>query len=279
MKINSELPICLLEDNNDINEYDFVLFHLYITNNVYKDYFKQQRTNHPDRLMILDNSAYEFYVKGEELDLQKYYETIVDLKPDFYILPDVLMDKDKTIKGVLEFQILYGEDIKFFSPKSKALAVAQGNTPIELIECLNLYKELFIKNIALPFHNEFFWKIGATVQDDMQHSLIDIYKAPLTKDHLYALGRAQFVKDHKNELDGFDYIHLLGSHCPFEKLFYGNEINSIDTGYPVKCAISGYKLGEEPRKPEVIIDEFLDKDLDENVKLLIKTNVAIFREL
>ena len=279
MKINSELPNCLLDMNNKINEYDFVLFHLYISDDIYKNYYLRQRESHPDRLMILDNSAYEFYVKGEELDLQKYYEAIVELKPDFYILPDVLMDKDKTIKGVLEFQILHDEDIKFFSPKSKALAVAQGNTPIELIECLHLYKELIIKNIALPFHNEFFWKIGATIQDDMQHSLIDIYKAPLTKDHLYALGRAQFVKNHKNELTGFNYIHLLGSHCPFEKLFYGNEINSIDTGYPVKCAIAGYKLGEEPHKPEIIIDEFLNKDLDDEVKNMIIDNVSIFKSL
>ena len=56
MKINSELPMCLLSQNNGINEYDFVLFHLYISNKDYRNYYRNQRVLFPGRLMILDNS-------------------------------------------------------------------------------------------------------------------------------------------------------------------------------------------------------------------------------
>ena len=99
MKINSELPLCMLPFNNELNEYDFVLFHLYKTNQKYKNYYLEQRRLYPDRLMIFDNSAYEFYVKGEQLNLEEYFKAIMELKPDMYILPDVLMDSQKTVDG------------------------------------------------------------------------------------------------------------------------------------------------------------------------------------
>jgi hypothetical protein len=53
----------------------------------------------------------------------------------------------------------------------------------------------------------------------------------------------------------------------------------MDTGYPVKCALEGYELGKEPHKPNVIIDEFLDKELDKGTKQLIRENVLKFRHL
>ena len=69
IKTNSELPLCMLHRNIDLNSYDFVLFHLYKENEQYRNYYKNLRKNFAERLMIFDNSAYEFYVKGEPLDL------------------------------------------------------------------------------------------------------------------------------------------------------------------------------------------------------------------
>ena len=71
---------------------------------------------------------------------------------------------------------------------------------------------------------------------------------------------------------------MLGSHCPYEKVFYCHDINSMDTGYPVKCAMEGLRLGEESQKPSVIIDDFLNEELTENKKQLIRDNVKLFRE-
>ena len=279
MKINSELPNCMLDLNNQLNEYDFVLFHLYESNIQYREYYLSQRRLYPNRLMIFDNSAYEYYVKGETLDLHLYYEAICELCPDYYILPDVLMDKEKTIRGVEDFLNLYKLGINLNTGKSQPLAVAQGMTPNDLLDCLKLYKELNIKNIALPFHNRFFYEMGKIVHKSIQQYFVDIYGPILTEDHLYTMGRVQFVYNNIEEISGFDYVHLLGSHCPFEKSLYGSMIDSMDTGYPVKCAIVGEKLGMEKRKPDVIIDEFLDKELDNKTIDLIKENVTIFKEL
>jgi hypothetical protein len=54
---------------------------------------------------------------------------------------------------------------------------------------------------------------------------------------------------------------------------------TMDTGYPVKCGIKGIQIGMEETKPDVIIDEFLEKELDENIKYRIEENVKIFRDL
>ena len=64
----------MLDNNNELNEYDFVLFDLYKTNQKYREYFLNQRKEHPERLMIFDNSAYEFFVKGESLDVGEFYQ-------------------------------------------------------------------------------------------------------------------------------------------------------------------------------------------------------------
>ena len=53
----------------------------------------------------------------------------------------------------------------------------------------------------------------------------------------------------------------------------------MDTGYPVKCAILGVELGKDFEKPNIIIDDFLDKDLDDQTKLLIESNVLTFKNM
>ena len=57
MLINSELPLCLLDKNEEINEFDFVLFHLCESNELYERHFMYNRYLYPKRPMILDNSA------------------------------------------------------------------------------------------------------------------------------------------------------------------------------------------------------------------------------
>ena len=280
IRINSELPNCMLKHNNALNEYDFVLFHLYSTNKKYKNYYLKQRKDHPDRLMIFDNSAYEFYVKGETLDMVAYYEAICELQPDLYILPDVLMDKEKTLKGVREFMDLFKLGITMNTKVTpQPLAVAQGDTEDELLECLEEYKQLNINNIAIPFHNSFFKSMAMIVPDEVQEIFTQWHDFMiLSEDSMYAMGRVKFMMRHKDILKRFNHVHLLGSHDVIEKGFYG-EYDTMDTGYPVKCAIEGYKLGFEPHKPNVIIDEFLDKKLSSETTKLITHNVNIFKML
>lgn len=272
IKINSELPYCLFDKNNNLNEYDFVLFHLYQTNNEYKDYYLQQRKNHPGRLMILDNSAYEFFVKGEKLNYDDYRDAIIELQPDYYILPDFLMSYDKTTQETVWFLNNYS----VFN--SKPIGVLQGESEGELLECANLYKSLNIEAVAIPFHLSMFVNYDPYSYNDI---IFDFYEqfGKLTKDTHYAIGRVKFLMKYGEFLKGkFKHIHILGSHNPYEKIYY-KDFQTMDTGYPVKCAIKGYKLFKEPNKPEVIIDDFYGKDLDSKIKSLIVSNVKKFKKL
>ena len=277
IKINSEIPLCLLDKNNELNEYDFVLFHLYKTNQKYREYFLKQRKEHPERLMIFDNSAYEFFIKGEKLDTREFYKAIIELNPDYYILPDTLMNMEKTIFDTKLFLNTYGVTIRNDENiKSEPIAVVQGNSDAEMICCAMEYKKLKINAIALPFHNSFYRDMDVDV--DIMNDFFNKF-GPNNEDAEYAMGRVQLMRDWKDWLkDSFKHIHLLGSHQPYEKKYY-HDFDTMDTGYPVKCALEGVMLGDDYKKPNTIIDDFLDKELEDSVKEKIKININRFKQI
>lgn len=274
MKTNCELPLCLMDKNLELNEYDFVLYHLYSTNERYKNYYQSVRFNNPDRIMILDNSAYEYFVKGESLDIESFINCILELNPTYYILPDVLMDKEKTLNNTVKFMVnMLGKG----STQSQPLAVAQGVTEEEMVDCLLQFEEWGIKNVAIPFHNSFFKSLSIYTAEDIKNDFLSEY-GRITEDIYYALGRIAFVDRYRDLLKRFDYVHMLGSHCPLEKVYY-KDFDSMDTGYPVKCGYVGDELFKEACKPNVIIDEFLNEELDIETKTRIEDNVNLFKNL
>lgn len=286
MKTNCELPNSMLKMNAYLNDYDFVLFHLYSVDKTYREYYQGMRKYRPNRLMILDNSAYEFFVKGDELDVDGYITAIKELKPDMFLLPDVLMSKESTLSGTRDFMNKWN-NVKDYP--SRPMAVIQGNTPEELIECANEYKKMGIVNIAVPFHNSFFAEYSKNSESEFNNHLRNdwrLHTGAINLDDEYALGRVLFLHDNKDKLNKFQHVHLLGSHQPLEKYYYNENllsnhfgfIKTMDTGYPVKCAIAGYKLGHEPWKPDVIIDDFLNSELSEATEKLIAFNVQIFKQ-
>ena len=269
MVTNCELPNSLLKYNMELNDYDFVLFHLLRDNKEYREYYFNMKRNHPERLMILDNSAYEFFVKGEELNLDEFVKWINWLMPDYYILPDYLMDREKTINSIIEFMDKYKIEC------SKPLAVAQGNNSDDLFTCLLQYKRWGIDYVGIPFHLSFYKNYHK--HDDVTHEFLTTYKE-CNEDLLYAMGRVCWLRDHEEFLKAFDKVHLLGSHCPLEKLFYKG-FYSMDTGYPVKLGIKKEHLFTENGKPNIIIDEFLNSELSQNQIDAIISNVKKFKDI
>ena len=294
IKTNSELPVSLLNSYNEkLNDFDFVLFHLYVSDPEYKKYFDNMRETHPERMMILDNSAYEFFVKGEELDLDRYTQTIIDLNPDYYILPDVLMDKDKTIVGVIDFIMNHIKKIdEYFKninePTPAPIAVVQGKDIDEFNTCTSILLSLGFKNIAIPFHNSFFKEEIDECDGDIAYEFAISGYNICTEDVRYAMGRCMWMKQYGMDIlspDGspkYNMLHFLGSHCPAEKkylktLFSKNSKVSMDTGYPVKCGVEGKELGKEDHKPDIIIDDFMHDNFSEKIEKLIVDNVNTFR--
>ena len=292
IQINCELPLGMLKSyNTKLNDMDFVLFHLFQHYpDTYGKYYLDLRSkissskNNPDnngRIMILDNSAYEFYIKGEELDWDAYINTIYKLKPDYFILPDTLMNYQKTIEETTSFLTIdYIKEIKELKEKYniQPMAVLQGNSTTDFLNCIVEYADLGIKSIAIPFHNSFLaddygktsdidWsefsnynldlpktqkieKVESENRKEMDGSTKIVDKLVEKLDNNYARGRINWIHRYYHFLNRFfDYIHLLGSHNPAEIYFYKDLkknssgdllISSMDTGYPVKLAIDSY---------------------------------------
>ena len=57
MKISHEVPLCLLEDSLDFNDYDYCLVHLLDKDKDYVDFFMKAKQQ--GRYIILDNSLHE----------------------------------------------------------------------------------------------------------------------------------------------------------------------------------------------------------------------------
>lgn len=333
ININCELPLGMLKTHNTkLNDMDFVLFHLFqhYPDSYGKYYLDLRKSkNNSDRIMILDNSAYEFYIKGEGLDWDAYINTIYKLKPDYFILPDTLMNYQKTMEETTSFLTIdYANEIKELKEKYniQPMAVLQGNSTLDFLNCIMSYADLGIKSIAIPFHNSFLaddygkvsdidWggfskynldlpknqkteKVESENRKEMDGSTKIVDKLVDKLDNNYARGRINWIHRYYHFLNRFfDYIHLLGSHNPGEINFYKDLkknssgdllISSMDTGYPVKLAVDSYlkssgkkivKLGTEKQKPEIIIDEFFDKKLDNKLIKSIEDNVEIFRKL
>ena len=60
---------------------------------------------------------------------------------------------------------------------------------------------------------------------------------------------------------------------------YYHDFDTMDTGYPVKCALEGIMLGDDYKKPNTIIDDFLDRELEDSVKEKIKININRFKQI
>lgn len=285
--LNSELPYPYMHLGERINDYDFYLFHLLDGDPKYEEEAKREmdRTrainsigNNP-RYMFLDNSAYEFYVQGEVLDLDKFAEAIKKYKPTHYFLPDVLMDKAQTLVNAQEFLYMHRND-------SCPIGVVQGNSLQDFMDCLEAYHDMGLSSIAIPFHNKFF--STSIFQNNkagtINQRLCDIYGEPMpTEDISYAIGRVMVVYWMAPYLKQFEHIHFLGSHCPAEVALLQNivkdwkQLVTMDTAYPVKLAAVGEVLGKETQKPNIILDEILYKEDKEFEELLFK-NLKIFHD-
>jgi hypothetical protein len=283
IKTNCELPVPLLEQNTELNDFDFVLYHLLLKNKKYREYFTEIRKKDPQRLMIMDNSSYEFFVSKKKFKAEDFVDCVKEIQPDYYILPDTLMRMEKTLEDSVDFHRNYGPEIFCDTDhRSLPLAVIQGVNPEELIRCLKMFKRQCLYAIGIPFHNSFYKDLK--VDADIKKAFCDWHdvKKP-SEDMKYAMGRVQFLRDNADAFKFCEHIHILGSHDPYEKVFidkiFPDKSLTMDTGYPVKIAINGWELGKTADKPEIILDEFLDQPLDPSILELIKNNVKTFKNL
>ena len=137
--ISHETPLSMLEESITYNDYDYALVHLFETHPDYLKFFK--RSIACGREVLLDNSIFEL---GKSFDSVKFAEYVKELRPTYYIVPDVLEDGYQTMVDFSEFSKEYAD-----LPGLK-IGVVQGRTYDELVECYQ-YMSRHADYIAISF--------------------------------------------------------------------------------------------------------------------------------
>jgi len=256
MKVSHELPLILIEDGEQINDYDFCLPHLLDKEEVYKDYFLNARKK--GRYIIMDNSLHEL---GEAYDIDRLLYWINEIRPHEFIVPDAWEDNVKTIQNARHWANVELPD------EVTKVAVIQSNSYAETAMTTQILKDLGYWKLAFSYGASYYKKVF-----------------PHPNEHISKmLGRVKVITDlYKNGvLTNFDRVHLLGCQLPQEFVYYQEFkfIETIDTSSPIMATLddikySDYGLLEKP-KPNMN-DHLYVEDIDWD---LLSYNINKFRKI
>lgn len=214
------------------------------------------------REFILDNSIFEL---GEAFDSEKFAGWVERLKPDFYIVPDVLESAGDTIKSYTQFTNDY--PIKH----GMRIGVVQGKTYQDLVECYK-FMSSFADYIAISFDYQYYLYTGRGN----------------TKLERYCDGRQRFIQQliSDNIWDWKKPVHLLGASLAREFGFYLDHniynIRSCDTSNPVVAGYEGVRysgtLGLNT-KSETKLFTIIDEEVSKDQLATINYNISQFRKI
>lgn len=258
IKVSHEVPKCLLKASLEFNDYQYCLPHLLDQDTAYRKHFYDFKKS--GGYIIMDNSLHEL---GEAYDHERLMFWVNELEPDEFIVPDVWMDIDATLKNAEEW-------IKLKYPSNTTpVAVVQSRSFKEAEECYRALKNMGYKKIAFSY--------GADWYMDKFHG-IHIDKAKM-------MGRISAVKQmfYNGVIQKNDRVHLLGCSLPQEFGWYENcsYIESIDTSNPIMAALEGIGYDEFGllTKPKANMNDHFYIDIkDVNLKLVLH-NVETFKKI
>ena len=255
MKIAHEAPLSIFNRVQVLTDYDYALVHLFEENEEYYNTFVKAKKD--GREVLLDNSIFEL---GTAFESDTYADWIVKLKPDWYIVPDVLDNANATIDSFDSFMLTYPD------LPGKVIGVAQGSTYDELVACYRyMAYDSRVDKVAMSFNHPFFQTM----------------KPPLgNKYYRMMRGRQKVIADmlRDNIINKDKPHHLLGCGLPQEFEEYQNHkwIDSMDTSNPVIHGMKDITYGthglntKQSVKLFTLINEnVVDKweDIEYNIKM------------
>jgi hypothetical protein len=258
MLVSHESPISILEDSLEYNDYHYALVHLFETHPEYYNFFKK-RVAHGDPV-LLDNSIFEL---GEAFEPEKFAKYIKELKPTYYIVPDVLEDGYQTILNYRAFTE------KYTDLPGLAIGVVQGKTYDELLDCYK-YMSDHCDYIAISFDYSYYVVTGTGK----------------TKLERWSTGRQRFIRDLIREgvWDWQKPHHLLGCSLATEFGHYGDikNIRSVDTSNPVVAGLKELRYNGDlglKEKPSIKLADLIDHKVTDDEMEIIEYNTGCFRSI
>ena len=145
VKVSHEVPLQLLNNSKQFNDYDYCLPHLLDIHPEYEAYFRQAKKE--GRYIIMDNSLHEL---GEAYDTKRLMYWVNELKPNEFIVPDVWENSIYSIRNAKEWS-----SIKLPKEVTK-VAVVQGKSYTEFATGYQSYKWFGYNKIAFSYGASWF---------------------------------------------------------------------------------------------------------------------------
>jgi len=266
MLVSHETPISFLDNSREYNDYDYALVHLFETHPEYYSFFKCSIAE--GREVLLDNSIFEL---GTAFDSEKFAKYVEELKPTYYVVPDVLENSGRTMAAFHKFKRDYN------NLPSLKIGVVQGETYQQLVDCY-LYMSDYADYIAISFDYSWYQTVGYAKQPGK-----GLRRANLER---FCNGREFLIR--KLISDGHwnhnKPHHLLG--CSLAKEFKNykdiKSIRSLDTSNPVVAGIKGlryYKGIGLLEKPSIMLADLIDHSVTADEIIDIVYNTREFKNL
>jgi hypothetical protein len=222
IKIYHEAPKSIFKEVQKITDGDYALVHLMEEDPEYLALFKQAKE--AGREIILDNSIFEL---EEAFDAEKFAGWVLELKPDWYIVPDALEDTKKTVQQMTEW------NNKHKNLPGKKIGVVQGKTYEQIKTCYEYMDKIAnVDMIAISFDYSYY-----TQTFPHPNKLVS-----------WCMGRVKLLGDLLRDgiINEKKKHHLLGCSIALEFSFYSDYkwIYSLDTSNPVVAGIKGTSYGE-----------------------------------
>ena len=257
MLISHEVPIPMLKESRNFNQYDYALLHLFDEQPEYLKFY--QESSAMGRKVLLDNSAFEL---GDAMTSEKLMEGIEKCNPTWFVVPDALNNAELTIQRWEDWQ-------KATKGKYKgAIGVVQGKTWEDYKECYKYFSDKADK-IALPM---------------IVVGCFDGYTEGGPFDRW--IGRTHIIRELMREgIWNFDKPHhLLGATNPVEfsdPLYLNPSFDSVDTSSPIMAAINNttYSTQGLLEKPAGKLFEHILDTLTSDQKDLMYKNIHIFKKI
>ncbi len=263
--VSHEAPLSMLEASRFFNDYDYALVHLFSENKEYLNFFKESLRR--GRTVYLDNSLFELETMFDHAEFAKWVIELGSINPDnfYYIIPDILEEKDATISSAGAFLRNYPD------LPGKTIGVVQGKNKLELFECYE-YMADNVDRVAISFDYSFYNELYPNAENKYQAW------ASGRRWLMQHLAQANMLKDAK------DGIHLLGCGVPQEFRYYSTptfeNVVSVDTSNPVVHGIKKIKytnMGLNSKESIKLVDLF-DTIPDKEQLECVFFNVKKFKE-
>ena len=270
MKINvsHESPISMLPISLTYNDYGYALVHLFETHPEYYKFYKTLSSS-TDVPVLLDNSIFEL---GKSFEPGKYVKWIEALEPNYYIVPDVLEDGEKTIEAWDNWMSYWTDRTSALGNGALKIGVVQGKNWNDLVQCYRFMSDQ-ADYVAISFDYSYYEHTGEITTTSAGRKL-----------QLWSSGRQRFIHQLIDEgVWRWDKPHhLLGCSLAKEFSYYVDNnihnIKSVDTSTPIMAGIKGYRYNDTfglDHKPSTMLADLIEHEVtdDQTEDILYNTNM------